>query len=349
MTAPERLLIDLVALASVSGDEARAAAFLARRLTDFGWSSVETDRVGNVIGRRGEGKRELLLVGHIDTVPGGPPFRLDGDLLWGRGAVDAKGPLCALVAAGGALPLPEGWRVTVVAAVGEERDSRGIRHRLDRHAPAGCVIGEPSGTTGVTIAYRGRLLLALSAADGGAHRSGDAGPLTATLLSAGSVIDRVMELDDPSRLVIDRPAAAVAAMAGEEREGRSARIEIDVRLPLGADVEAWRADLSSRVREGVAVDCLDAVAAHSVGRSDAMARALAAGVRACGDRPAFLVKGGTADFNLAAGWGCPLAAYGPGDSRLDHTDEERLSLAEFARSVAVLRAGLERFVGPGVS
>lgn len=344
MTPWGALLADLVATPSVSGHEEAAAFLLARRLPDLGWESVEIDGAGNVVGRRGRGEKELLLVGHIDTVPGGPPWRLEGPVLWGRGSVDAKGPLCALAAAGGALPLPPGWQVTLAAVVGEERDSRGMRHRLPLHAPAGCVIGEPSGTTGVTIAYRGRLLLELTASDGGAHRSGDAGPLTATVLAAAALIGRVRSLDDPSRLVIDRPSAAVAFMRGDEEAGRSASVEIDVRLPLGADPAAWEADLASVVAGGVTVRSVEAVAAHDVGRKDAMARALAGGIRTLGARPTFLVKGGTADFNLAAAWNCPLAAYGPGDSRLDHSDEEHLSLDELDRSVAVLRAGLEGFL-----
>ncbi|QTX32453.1 M20/M25/M40 family metallo-hydrolase [Aminithiophilus ramosus] len=343
MTPWGALLADLVATPGVSGHEEAAASLLSRRLPDLGWESVEIDGAGNVVGRRGRGERELLLVGHIDTVPGGPPFRIEGPILWGRGSVDAKGPLCALAAAGGALPLPPGWQVTLVAAVGEERDSRGMRYRLPLHAPAGCVVGEPSGTTGVTIAYRGRLLLELAASDGGAHRSGNSGPLTATVLAAAALIGRVRSLDDPSRLVVDRPSAAVAFMRGDEEAGRSASVEIDVRLPLGADPAAWEADLASVV-QNVEVRRLEAVAAHHVGRNDAMARALTSGVRTLGARPALLVKGGTADFNLAAAWNCPLAAYGPGDSRLDHSDEEHLSLDELDRSVAVLRAGLEVFL-----
>ena len=41
----------------------------------------------------------IALVGHIDTVPGVIEVRRDGDLLHGRGAVDAKGPLAAAIAA----------------------------------------------------------------------------------------------------------------------------------------------------------------------------------------------------------------------------------------------------------
>ena len=40
-------------------------------------------------------------------------------------------------------------------------------------------------------------------------------------------------------------------------------------------------------------------------------------------------------------WGCPILAYGPGDSSLDHTPEERLDLAEYERAIEVLRQVLE--------
>jgi len=54
-------------------------------------------------------------------------------------------------------------------------------------------------------------------------------------------------------------------------------------------------------------------------------------------RDRFKLKTGTSDMNiLAPVWGCPAVAYGPGDSRLDHTPEEAIDLAEFQRGVDVL-------------
>jgi len=41
-------------------------------------------------------------------------------------------------------------------------------------------------------------------------------------------------------------------------------------------------------------------------------------------------------------WRCPMVAYGPGDSRYDHTPIERLSISEYARSITVLRGVLSR-------
>ena len=50
-----------------------------------------------------------------------------------------------------------------------------------------------------------------------------------------------------------------------------------------------------------------------------------------------MFKTGTADLNIVGPrWGCPAVGYGPGDSALDHTPEERLSLQEFTQSTRVL-------------
>ena len=39
---------------------------------------------------------------------------------------------------------------------------------------------------------------------------------------------------------------------------------------------------------------------------------------------------------VAPVWQCPAVAYGPGDSSLDHTPNEHLSLDEYNQSVQVL-------------
>ncbi len=39
-------------------------------------------------------------------------------------------------------------------------------------------------------------------------------------------------------------------------------------------------------------------------------------------------------------WNCPMVAYGPGDSRLDHTPDEHLDLAEYHQAIAILSRAL---------
>ena len=39
-------------------------------------------------------------------------------------------------------------------------------------------------------------------------------------------------------------------------------------------------------------------------------------------------------------WQCPILAYGPGDSALDHTPNEHVNLAEYWQAVQVLAQAL---------
>ena len=40
-------------------------------------------------------------------------------------------------------------------------------------------------------------------------------------------------------------------------------------------------------------------------------------------------------------WGCPIAAYGPGDSSLDHTPEEHILVSKYLAGVQVMRRVIE--------
>ena len=133
------LLTKLVSVPSPSHHEAKAANFLAGWLNARGLTAY-VDEVGNAVGAKGDGPREILLLGHIDTFPGEVPIRRAGDMLYGRGTVDAKGPLSAFAAAAADVQIHPGWQVTVVGAVEEESaTSQGAHHILEprrENAPA---------------------------------------------------------------------------------------------------------------------------------------------------------------------------------------------------------------------
>ena len=139
------LLHNLVSIPSVSEAEGKAVAFLAEWMSAHGMNA-HVDAAGNAVGiieavpdPDGAPPREIVLLGHIDTVPGFPEVAIRDGRLYGRGAVDAKGPLAAFcVAAARVGPLP-GLRVVVVGAVEEEAaTSRGAR-QVARDRDAGPV------------------------------------------------------------------------------------------------------------------------------------------------------------------------------------------------------------------
>jgi LysW-gamma-L-lysine carboxypeptidase len=82
-------------------------------------------------------------------------------------------------------------------------------------------------------------------------------------------------------------------------------------------------------------------------RNTALVRSFLAAIRQvdASAQPGFVVKTGTSDMNVVGPvWQCPIVAYGPGDSALDHTPQEHLELDEYWRAVLVLEAALRQLV-----
>src|SRR6476661_4555961 len=83
------VLHDLVAIPSRSGQERAAVEYLCATMAARGFTTT-IDEAGNAVGQIGAGPVEVVLLGHIDTVPGEIPVRIEDGTLYGRGAVDAK-------------------------------------------------------------------------------------------------------------------------------------------------------------------------------------------------------------------------------------------------------------------
>src|SRR5215213_861231 len=100
------LLHGLVAIPSLSCQEAAASAWLAEQMHVLGYERAFVDGAGNAVGEIGalDSSHTVVLLGHIDTVLGNIAVRIEetpvGPMLYGRGSVDAKGPLATFVAAG---------------------------------------------------------------------------------------------------------------------------------------------------------------------------------------------------------------------------------------------------------
>src|SRR5260370_10363070 len=91
---------NLVAIESVTGNEHACAEFLRGNLETRGFH-VETQPVSD--GRANilalQGKPEVVLSTHIDTVPPYMPAGEDSEFIYGRGSCDAKGIIASQVIA----------------------------------------------------------------------------------------------------------------------------------------------------------------------------------------------------------------------------------------------------------
>nr|BBH94800.1 hypothetical protein KTA_29990 [Thermogemmatispora argillosa] len=345
------LLYRMVSIPSLSGQERSLATWLAEYLPHLGLQT-ELDAVGNLIATvpvatEAAERAPLVLLGHLDTVPGAIPVTIREGKLYGRGAVDAKGPLAAFLAAAARLARHSraGLRrpIVVIGAVEEEAaTSRGARAVVGRYRPAACIIGEPSGSRAVTLGYKGRLLV-----DGRAVRpcGHSAGPRQTAAEAAAAFWERIRRHAEAWNREHSGTSAFAALQpvlrsieSGQDGLQEWATLRIGYRLPLAYPVQELRDELRRWAAEAeLEVDFSGEEAAFQAPRTTRLVRAFVQAMRAMGIQPALKVKTGTSDMNVVGPvWGPEIVAYGPGDARLDHTPEEHLAVEEYMEAIAIL-------------
>ncbi|HEY4872026.1 MAG TPA: [LysW]-lysine hydrolase [Candidatus Dormibacteraeota bacterium] len=336
------LLEEMVSIPSISTQERELGQWLVTRLRGMGFAA-KRDEVGNVIAFWGSGPREVLLLGHMDTVPGFIPVRREAERLFGRGAVDAKGPLAAAITAVARQPAGANCRFTIIGAVEEEGSSRGARHLVNRRPPDQLVILEPSGWDAVTLGYKGSLKLRYRLSQPMGH---GAGPNESAADRAIAFVRRVQDhaaTHGEGLGTFERLDARILRFHADHDGFRdTAAMTVGFRLPPNFDVPSLQEELA-RWAEDAELRFEYADAAVRAEKNTPVVRAFLKGIRDAGGTPRFKMKTGTSDMNiLAPVWGCPTLAYGPGDSRLDHTPDEAMDLEDFARGVNVLTAALSQ-------
>jgi [amino group carrier protein]-lysine/ornithine hydrolase len=350
------LLREAVTIQSLSTQEADVSRFFVRWMHRHGFKA-EMDGAGSAVGSRGTGRTEIVLLGHIDTVPGEIPVRFEeagGKLaLWGRGSVDAKGPFCTFLAAVSLLPpaVLERARFVCVGAVEEEApSSKGAHHAISKFSPDYCIIGEPSGWDTVTLGYKGRLVVKARLEKDNFHSAGNDTTAGEDTLRYFAALERwAAEFNRDQRLFDSVQVALQAIHSGNDGLRQTCEATIGLRLPprLGPD-DAMRELERVRLEQG-----LEHLRISYTGREEpyrgpkdtTLTRAFRVAMRAQGITPQLTLKTGTSDMNVVAPlWGCPILAYGPGDSTLDHTPTEHLELDEYLAAIRVLKDALERLV-----
>ena len=119
-----------------------------------------------------------------------------------------------------------------------------------------------------------------------------------------------------------------------------ATLEIEARLPLSLSPDEWYEELKKIT--GPVATCerttQKPIQAYRGEKNTPLVRSFLKAIRGEEGKPGFVVKTGTADMNIVGPvWQCPMVAYGPGDSNLDHTPNEHLLLQEYDKAVKVLK------------
>jgi LysW-gamma-L-lysine carboxypeptidase len=337
------LLADVVRTPSLCGQEDAVAGVLLDAMQRLGFEA-RRDEVGNVIGTAGPlGGREVVILGHMDTVPGFIEVEERDGALYGRGSVDAKGPLVTGVVAAARAAESSRLRISVIGAVQEEGPSIGARHLTNRPAPDFLVIAEPSGWDAVVLGYKGSQRFTVTIRQPSGHT---AGPLTSAPECAVRFWNKLVawcERQTPEAgEEFSRLTPTLIRMSSEDDglEDR-ASLQIGLRLPPGIGPD----DVREGVRSLLPDACYDFAPGERAvrsGKNNALVAGFLRAIREEEGRPRFKVKTGTADMNVVGPvWDCPMVAYGPGDSKLDHTPHEHVMIEDYLRAIRVLTGVLE--------
>lgn len=336
------LLTELLRIPSPSHHEAAVATFLVEQMQAMGMRAA-VDGAGNAVGEVGVSGPLIVLLGHIDTVPGDIPVRIEDGLLFGRGAVDAKGPFATFVCAAARVANRARCRIVLIGAVEEEAaTSKGAHYVVDKYAPDYCVIGEPSGSDRVTLGYKGRLLAHYRRAQHSAHSAGEERAAPEHVADFWQAVSLYCSTFNTGRTKLFEqliPSLRRIASGGDGLHDW-AEATVGLRLPEGIDPATLAEELRTMCGKGE-LHFEGGCPAFRSPRTTPLASAFVRAIRATGAQPGFLHKTGTADMNVVGPvWRCPIVAYGPGDSRLDHTPDEHVPVNEYLRSIDVLEGVL---------
>lgn len=315
---PVALARQLIDIDSTTGREGEVAATLAAYLRGRGYSVFEqplADGRANVIAALAE--PAVVFSTHFDCVPPFFPSRVDGALLYGRGACDAKGILAAQVAAAERLRAEGEQRIGLLFVAGEERGSDGAIAANRIASPARFLInGEPTdnrlgaATRGV---FRVRLVTAGVAAHTGYPELGES--------AIEKLVDVMMSLRAagwPDDTLLGRTHYTVGLVKG----GVAPNV-----VPAHAEAEIIFRSVGGH-------DAIRSVLARAVAGRARIEEVLEVPPVHLRTEPGFGtgVFNYTTDIPFLTGWGTPLL-MGPGSIHVAHTDREHVRIGELHEAV----------------
>lgn len=177
--------MDMIRIPSFSGKEGALIKRVRREMRKAGFDRIKIDRMGNILGFVGRGKKKIMLDAHMDTVGVGDagawkidPFAgtMKNGVIYGRGATDQKLSMAAMVYAGKIirdLRIPGDFTYIAVGSCQEEDcDGYPLLHIIGKEKirPDYVVLTEPTNLS-VYRGHRGRMEMKVTVKGKSCHAS----------------------------------------------------------------------------------------------------------------------------------------------------------------------------------
>ena len=360
----------IVASPSLSGEEGDVADLIVAEMKRLDFDEVATDEVGNIIGKiNGDGGPTVMLNGHMDIVDPGPAEgwphpaysgKVVGDELWGRGSVDMKGPVAAMIYGAAQfkqLGIRPAGDVLMTVAVMEEIAGLGSQFLATHTSADVAIVGEPSRNE-LRLGHRGRIELQVKFAGRSAHASAPDLAINPHF-AAAKFLQRLETLSLQSDPVLGPATIAPTLYLTDQVSANVIPSEVTIYLDwrnvptetpelalktLQDLIEPADGEATATVRvteqprtcyTGVTRDFASIFPPFATEPSSPLAIAAEKVIAESTGKPAnpdvwqFATDGG----HLALS-GIPIIGFGPGDDRLAHTNKERISISELKLAAA---------------
>ena len=357
---------------SPSGQEKEYSEFLANYLKEHGFN-VLLDNVGNIIAEKGSGKPTLLLVSHLDTIPGELPVIEKEGKLFGRGAVDCKPSLAAMVYSVSNYnfdQIPSG--TIIFAGIVREEDSLiGIENFIKSDIQPDCAIfGEPTKFNQICIGYKGRICIGFRVLSEPGHVASSWQYVNAIEISLEiwnvikGVCWQLNEMYCPKSSTLkyfNQIIPNLTIISGGKLTNSipsECIIQADIRFPPSIEsdlilknlrqgildfkkVYEHQAEKHIHIQENIS----SLIEGFEEKRDAVIIGALRWAIyKTTGEKPKIIKKTGTTFINLIGlSYNIPSITYGPGDPKLEHTNDEFIDLTEFIKSIEIYSKFYSKF------
>lgn len=349
---------------SPSGQEKEFSEFIASFLKDHGFK-VTFDNVGNVIAEKGSGKPTLLLVSHLDTIPGELPVIVKNGKLYGRGAVDCKPSLAAMVFSIAKYDIDQinAGNIIFAGIVHEEDSLIGIEQFIKSDIQPDCAIfGEPTKINQICIGYKGRICIGFRVLTEPGHVASSWQYTNAVEvnLEIWKVIKGVCwQLNETycpkeSRLkYYNQIIPNLTIISGGKITNSipsECIIQVDIRFPPTIKAEIILKNLRQKILDfkhvyenqtkrkiQIQENISSTIEGFEAEGDEMIIGALRWAIfNTINQKPKLIKKTGTTFINLIGlCYKIPSITYGPGDPKLEHTDNEFIDLNDFSKSIEV--------------
>jgi LysW-gamma-L-lysine carboxypeptidase len=368
-----KFLKSCIDIYSPSGKEEKYSKFLAKFLKEHNFK-VNFDNVGNLIAEKGEGKPVILFSSHMDTIPGELPIIEKEGKIYGRGAVDCKSSLAAMVYALSKFDFSKdiSGKVIFSGIVREEDSLVGIKEFVKaKIQPDFAIFGEPTKINQICIGYKGRLCIGFRVLSKMGHVASSWEYVNAIeicleiwniiKLACWDLTEKHKPTYNKKTKYFDKIIPNLTVIKGGNLTNcvpSECIIQVDIRFPPHIESSQIHNELRTRILEfqnlyetqnqvkiKIQESLSSLVEGFEIKKNESIIGALRWAIyNTVNEKPILIKKTGTTFINnIGIAFGIPSITYGPGDPKLEHTDLEVIEIEEYLNCIEIYKKFLTKF------